>query len=111
MFSKVTLPSLRAVAKCAVIHAAVTATFWFGPLMYVALGLGFKEKEKWTFWDHVLSVVALPVAEVLTMPGRFLVWDGVGGIVIPTLLTSAIWGVALSFGFVCLARWRTKHNI
>jgi hypothetical protein len=110
MFSKNTLPSLKSVAKCAFAHAAVTAAFWLGPLMYVALGLGFKDKEKWTLLDHALSVIALPVATVLTTPGRLFVWDGAGGIVIPALITSATWGVALSVGFAGLKHWRAKHN-
>jgi hypothetical protein len=51
---------------------------WLGPLTYAALGLGFKDKEKWSLLDHVLSATAAPVADVLTTPGRYISWDGFG---------------------------------
>ena len=87
---------LLAVAKCALLHAALTAAVWLGPLAYAAFGLGFKDKAQWTPIDQVISVTALPVVNFLTMPGRYITWDGLGGFVVPALITSFSWGVFIA---------------
>ncbi|MCU6433631.1 hypothetical protein LPB67_07550 [Undibacterium sp. Jales W-56] len=108
MFPKILLPPIKTVAKYAFGHALFTAFFFLGPCMYVAFGLGFKDKEKWTIVDQFLAVAALPIANILTMPGRFFTWDGIEGIVIPALITSAIWGIFLSIVFASIVKWRGK---
>lgn len=111
MFLKIPFPSIRTIAKYAFGHALFTAFYWFGPMMYVAFGLGFKDKEKWTVVDQFLATVTLPIGNILTSPGRFFTWDGIDGIVIPALITSTIWGIFLSIVFASIGRWRGKHNI
>jgi hypothetical protein len=72
-FPKIPFPSIKAIATYACWHAIFTAFYWFGPLMYVALGLGFKDKEKWTILDQFLAIVAIPIANIMTTPGCFFV--------------------------------------
>ena len=98
MDTKRQLEGLKTVAKYALLHAFVTALVWLGPLTYVALGLGFKDKEKWSWIDQVVSELALPLANTLTSPGRYISWDGIGGFLIPALVTSFCWGVAITVG-------------
>jgi hypothetical protein len=102
---------LLTVLKCALLHAALTTTVWLGPLTYAAFGVGFKDRDQWTLIDQVVSVTALPVANLLTTPGRYITWDGLGGFVVPALITSFSWGlfIAAIYGTakrMWLRRWR-----
>ena len=90
------LARLKPVAKYAVLHAVVTGAVWIGPLTYVALGLGFKEKEKWSLLDKIVSTIALPLADMLTTPGRYISWNGAGGFLIPAIITSLCWGMTIA---------------
>ena len=104
---------LLAVAKCALLHAALTAAVWLGPLAYAAFGLGFKDQAQWTPIDQIISITALPVANLLTTPGRYIAWDGRGGFVVPALITSFSWGVfiAVIYGTakrMCRQRWTSR---
>lgn len=87
---------LFTVAKCALLHAVLTVAVWLGPLTYAAFGLGFKDKDQWTPIDQVISVTASPIAKLLTTPGRYIAWDGLGGFVVPALITSFSWGVFIA---------------
>lgn len=87
----------------AVAHAIFTALFWVGPLMYVGLGLGFKDRAKWTWLDTALAEWALPLANLLTSPGRSLTYNGLGGLLLPSVLTSSVWGVGIAF-LICVVR-------
>ena len=84
------------IVKYAGAHAFVTAAVWLGPLPYAAFGLGFKDKEKWSLLDHLVSTTALPVADALTAPGRYISSDGPGGFLIPALITSLSWGAIIA---------------
>jgi hypothetical protein len=83
----------------ALLHAVVTTAVWLGPLTYAAFGLGFKDKTQWTAVDHAVAATALPVAAVLTTPGRYIGWDGFGGFVVPALITSFSWGAIIATAF------------
>lgn len=90
----------------ALAHAFFTAFFWMGPLMYAGLGLGFKDRAQWTWLDSGMAEWALPLANLLTSPGRSLAYNGIGGFVIPAVLTSAIWGGGIALLFSGLSRLR-----
>lgn len=104
------LNDLMTVARYAVLHAVVTAAVWLGPLTYAGLGLGFKDKEKWSWLDQVISVIALPLANTLTTPGRYLSWDGAGGFLIPALVTSLCWGAVITVVVRVLKRSRLRRS-
>ena len=82
----------------AIAHAIVSAFFWLW-MGVVALGLGFKDKEKWTAWDSIQETVVPPVALSLTVPGRFITFqDPLGfGLIIPWLLNSILWSLVIVF--------------
>lgn len=65
--------SLLTVVKCVLVHAALTAAVWLGPLTCTTFGLGFKDKDQWTLIDHVISATALPL-NLLTTPGQYVTW-------------------------------------
>lgn len=56
-------------AKIAVAHAILSAIFWLW-MGSVALGLGFKDRNEWSAWDHVQSLVVPSVGMILSFPGR-----------------------------------------
>lgn len=73
-------------------------------------GLGFKDKETWTWLDQVVSEASLPLANTLTTPGRYLTWDGDGGFLIPALVTSICWGAAIAAVVNALMRFRLRQG-
>ncbi|GJJ05236.1 hypothetical protein RugamoR64_57740 [Duganella rhizosphaerae] len=110
MDTKSLLDGLKTVSKYAFLHAIVTAAAWLGPLSYAALGLGFKDKETWTWLDHLVSETALPLANTLTTPGRYFTWEGDGGFLIPALVTSLCWGTAIAVVVNALKRFRLREG-
>lgn len=92
----------------ALAHAVFTALFWMGPLMYAGFGLGFKDRSKWTWLDSAIANGALPLANMLTSPGRSLTYEGLGGFALPALLTSATWGIGIAAFVSCARRWQQK---
>ncbi|CAM3852993.1 hypothetical protein BOTU111922_08860 [Bordetella tumulicola] len=92
----------------ALAHAVFTALFWIGPVMYAALGLGFKDRSTWTWLDSAIANWAMPLANILTTPGRSLTYDGLGGFTLPAVLTSATWGIGIATAVCCVRRWRQR---
>lgn len=67
-------PNKRQVALIVVVscvHALLSAFFWFFAFG-VAMGLGFKDVERWTTADHILAAVVPKLALTLTLPARLL---------------------------------------
>ena len=92
----------------ALAHAVLTVLFWVGPVMYAALGLGFKDRSTWTWLDSAIGNWALPLANILASPGRSLTYDGFGGFTLPAVLTSATWGIGIATAVWCVRRWRQQ---
>jgi putative acetyltransferase len=107
---QILLGGLKAVSKYAFLHAIVTVVFWLAPLTYTALGLGFKDKKTWTWLDKLVSETALPLANILTTPGRYFTWDGDGGFLIPALATSLCWGAFIAVVVNALKRLRRRQG-
>ena len=91
-------------------HTIFTALFWTGPLMYAAFGLGFKDRNAWTWLDSAIANGAVPLANILISPGRSLTYDGPGGFALPALLTSATWGIGFAALLSCVRRGRHEIN-
>lgn len=81
------------------------------PLMYAGFGLGFKDRGKWTWLDAAIAEWAVPLASFLTSPGRSLTYNGLGGFVLPAVLTSAAWGVGIAFLISGVSRLRQGTKV
>jgi hypothetical protein len=112
MDSRKNLVDVATVIKYACAHALATAVVWLA-MFGAALGLGFKDRENWSLFDHVLSATAVPISEILTTPGRYLTWDRTGGFWIPALVTSLSWGTIIPLIVAAVRRlwlWRRRSQ-
>jgi hypothetical protein len=93
------------IALFAAAHACISASVWIWALG-VAMGLGFKDRAAWTFWDQFQATVVPVVAMILTTPGNYFLelnggWLGIAG---PWLLNSIVWAA------VIVGAWSLFHR-
>lgn len=80
------------------LHLVATVVLYFWTIG-VALGLGFKDREKWTFLDRFSSAVIPDLCLIFAWPGR-LVWETASDAYVAFtafILNSVLWGTVLSF--------------
>lgn len=94
-------------------HAALTAILWFWSLG-IALGLGFKDKSKWSSFDHFQADVVPTLAKILATPGRFMMSDksdSLMNMTVPWLANSVFWGACIVLVFELLRRRKIKGGM
>jgi hypothetical protein len=108
MSQQSSLRVLRRLVLFSAAHAFLSLVLWVWTGA-VAMGLGFKNPEKWTAWDHFQADVVPPFALAITAPGRFFLDSNSGwgiGIFLPWLLNSVLWATAIVAVWSLLERRR-----
>ncbi|MCJ0764519.1 hypothetical protein [Variovorax terrae] len=85
-------------------HAACTAILWIWTLGVT--GLGFKDKDAWTTFDHFQATVIPALLSALTTPGRFVMTTDPGwaGLLLALIANSLLWGAAITLIYVLARR-------
>ena len=80
-------------------HAGVSVLLWVWTMGL--LGLGFKDRERWSMFDHLQVALVPSIAFAITMPGRLVFdysqsWFALVG---AWLLNSLLWAFILVAAF------------
>jgi len=96
----------KQIAWVALAHASISAIFWLWAGV-IALGLGFKDKGAWTALDHIQVTIVPTIALIVTVPGRYFIFEGWLGLLTPWLLNSFAWSVFL---VIVYKLFKPKHE-